>query len=53
MKNLDKISTRESATEPKATTKPTEATETKTKCKISSSKLREEFLNEIKNAEKI
>ena len=57
IKNVDKILTRKPtpgpATEPEVATEPTKATTTKTKSKIFSLKLREKFLNEIKNDEKI
>ena len=49
IKNLDKIPTREPATEP---TKATKVKKAKTIRKISSLKLREEFLNKIKNEKK-
>ena len=55
IKNLDKIPTQKPATEPEIATEPTKArkaTEAKTESKISSLKLCEEFLNEIKNEEK-
>ena len=62
IKNLDKIPAREPtpevqseqevATEPGVATEPTKATKAKTKCKIASLKLGEEFLNKIKNDEK-
>ena len=51
MKNLDKIPTREAT--PEVATEPTKATKAKTKRKISSLKLRENFLIETKNEEKI
>ena len=44
--------TPESAAELEVATEPTKATKSKTKCKISSLKLREEFLNKIRNEEK-
>ena len=52
--NLDKISTREPATDQtrEPATEPEVVTKAKTKSKISSLKLRETFLNEIKNNEK-
>ena len=54
-KNLDKIPTHQPATEPELATEPTKtkATKAKTNSKISSLRLREEFLNKIKNEEKI
>ena len=45
-------STLDPATEPEVATEPTKAIKAKNKCKISSLKLREEFLNKIKNEEK-
>ena len=51
-KNLDKIPTHQPATEPELATEPTK-TKAKTNSKISSLRLREEFLNKIKNEEKI
>ena len=50
IKDLDKIPTREPATEPEVATEPTKE---KIKCKISSLKLCKDFLNETKNEEKI
>ena len=47
IKNLEKIPTREQATEP--TSETTKATKPKTKRNISSLELLEEFLNEIKS----
>ena len=56
IKNLDKIPAYEPATELatelEVPTEPTKATKAKTKNKISSSKLREKFLNGIKNDNK-
>ena len=49
-KKLDKIPTRELTTKPTTETEPaTELTKAKSKCEISSLKLCEKFLNEIKN----
>ena len=56
IKYLDKIPTRQPtpkpATKPEVATEPRKATKAKNKRKISPLKLREEFLNEIKNEEK-
>ena len=56
IKTLDKIltcePTPESAAEPEVATEPTKETKSKTKRKISSLKLHEEFLNKIRNEEK-
>ena len=57
IKNLDQIPIREPTPQPEvakepATTEPTKATKAKTKRKISTLKLREKILNEIKNEEK-
>ena len=47
IKNLDKSSICEPATESEVATEPTIATKAKTKRKISSLKMREEFRNQI------
>ena len=52
IKNLDKIPAHEPATELEVPTEPTKATKAKSKNKISSLKLREKFLNGIKNDNK-